>query len=159
VRADAGADSAIAITAFTDDATLVTDSARARFIHGALGGGNASTLGTVSVAALSGAGTTPLVAELRPGLASTASSVAPKIDALGYGNVAPIADSASLRTTQQADAGGQSTTTSTYDLRMTAASLHTAILFDDADGNLAILWCSDGGFGGPVTLCAVLPSR
>lgn len=158
-RGDAGADAALAITAFTDDTTLVSGIARTRFIHAARGGGKATSLGAVSVDALTGTIVAPLVAELRPGRTSTPSPTPPKIDTLGYGAALPLSASSTLRTSQLADAGAQSWSTASYDLALTALSLHTAILFGDGDGTLQILWCSDGGVGGPVTQCVVLASR
>ncbi len=160
-RGDAGADSSLAITGFADDTTLVSGVARARFIHAGLAGlgsSKATTLGAVSVDAVTGGVVVPLVGELLPGRASTASANAPKIDGLGYSNAMPMATASKLRTTQLADAGAQSWSTASYDLALTALSLHTAILFADADGALQILWCSDGGVGGRVTQCVVLPS-
>ncbi len=158
-RGDAGVDAALAITAFTDDTTLVSGVARTRFIHAALGGGKATTLAAVSIDALTGANVSPLVAELRPARTSTPSSTPPKIDTLGYGDSLPMSPPSMLRTSQLADGGAQSWSTASNDLALTALSLHTAILFGDGDGTLKVLWCSDGGVGGPVTQCVVLASR
>jgi len=155
--ADAGSAAALAVTAFADDATLAQDAARARFIHAALGGGR-SPIGGVSIAAVYNGNATPLVAEVLPGHTATPTSSAPKVDALGYASPTPIAYPSELRVSQLGDAGG-SWSTPTFDLQMTASSIHTAILFADGSGDLAFLWCTDGGTGGPLARCAVEPLR
>ena len=156
-RVDAGAPNALAIAAFTDDATLSPTIARTRFIHAAVG---ATRIGAapLSVAAITSGTSAALAARVEPAHASTPSESPPKIDALGYGSSAAIGGSSALRVTSLADGGAQVWTTSDANLGMTASSLHTGFVFDaTGSGDLGVLWCDDTtGRLGSTTTCSVL---
>ena len=155
-RVDAGSPSALAIVAFTDDATVSAEAARARFIHAAPGaaGGAAATL---SISAMSGGNVITLAARIEPGHAATPSEAPPRIDALGYGSAAPLTSSGALRVASVSDGGGPTWTTSGADLRMSASSVHTGFVFDASGaGDLAVLWCDDRSVALLSTPCTIL---
>ena len=148
-----GGPSALTIAGFVDDSTADAQSARARFLHAALGSSDEPEAPTLAVSA----NETLLAPTVVPGKAA-AESTAPAVDSLGYATASPIAMSVSLELAAVADAGTPTTwTTSATDLGLQAGTVHTGIVVSLSQGELGVAWCGDVVMAGGVRpVCTLL---
>lgn len=152
--ADGGA-RAVDVSAFLDDTTARAKLARLRVIHAALGTEQTTGLGPLSASVAWGNTVTPIAAVVPPRGASTPSNAAPTVDALGYHDLTPITDLASLRFA--ALQGGGPWSTAPTDLALTDSTVHTAFVVSTPPG-LSVILCTDLANGGDVG-CGVYPAK
>jgi hypothetical protein len=138
-HADAGSNSALRLAGFVDDGTQDPTMGRVRFINAAL------DLGAVRGAIAGVSARVDVAMQVMAGQAATQSNTAPKVDALGYGAIAPLADPSSV---VYVPSGMPEWSSAPSTLGIVARSVHTAILFREAaDGGAssAVAWCNDIG--------------
>lgn len=133
---DAGPD-ALSVVAFID-APTDPQTARVRMIHAALGAMSEPATGPLSVRA----GVTLLTSEVDPRMTS-APSMAPPVDALGYATLTPLQPPTPLQLAELGDGPTTKWTTGTSDLGAVDGTSHTGIIVTIGQGALGVAWCSD----------------
>ncbi len=152
---DAGADAALSLVTFVDDARKDAQLARVRIVHAALGAAGGSP-GPQRIEVL--VGSTVVAPSVQPKQAS-AESTMPSIDVLGYASVPPVTDPAAIKVVATTDAGAQgSWTTPAVSLDVQASTVHTGFVVNLRQGPLGVLWCTETNTGGPLAGCAMLPA-
>lgn len=159
---DAG-DASLALVAFIDDRMTVSDKARVRMIHAALGTAAGRAPAAALAARASGAETLALADSVEPKKAASPSASVP-VDSLGYATITPLPSPARLAVGAAAgtappsnDASVDSWVSEAGELDLRGGSLHTGfILSGDAQQPYEVLWCTDTSTSGDRSLCALV---
>lgn len=156
LEADAGAESALQMKAFTDE-PIGGQGAQLRFIHAALGWrGPPGGEGPAPALSVEVAGVLVV-----PALAPTevaAPSTAPPIDPLGYADVPPVPAFAPIELFTQGDAAPHTWTTPFFEPGLLPGTTHTAFVVSLGAGALGIAWCGVAQLGA-LPPCAVWRAR
>jgi hypothetical protein len=155
--ADGGID--FSVVAFTDDRTTLSDKARVRVIHAALGDRKVPDAGALAVRVIAGQ-TTVLADRVEPRSASSPSQAVP-VDGLGYTTQSPVAPPAAIgiglaSTGGGLDAGVMSWRSATRDLELRGGSLHTAFVVNGSPSGFQVIWCTDTSTERERTTCALV---
>jgi hypothetical protein len=162
VRPDAGADGGATdqlegiVLGFTDDLSVASDKARARFVNVALGDDPARAVPALSVTVAGIEGTSELAARVEARKVSTTGTT-PLVDGRGYVTTSPLIDPVSLQLREIADAGGRSWSTQQARLGMLAGTLHSGFIASEGE-DLRVVWCDDVAVG-RTTSCDVLSAE